>query len=186
MSHAEELNGSRLERFRDYLRMLARLQLDPRLQAKLDPSDLVQQTLLEAYQVVEQMRGRSDAEVAGWLRQILAHNLADAVRKYGTGARDVNLERSLEVAVEQCSSRLEAWISGEQSTPEQQAQRQELLLRLAQALAQLPEDQRIAVDLKHLQGLSVEEISERLGRSGAAVAGLLRRGLARLRELLHE
>jgi RNA polymerase sigma-70 factor (ECF subfamily) len=187
VANEAERESPSLERFREYLRVLARLQLDPRLQGKLDPSDLVQETLLRAHERREQFRGQTDAEMGAWLRRILANTLTDAVRRFAGEGRDVGRERSLEAALEQSSARLEALLEADpQAGPAQQAMHQEQLLRLAGALGQLPEDQRTAVELQHLQGYSVETIAREMGRSKAAVGGLLRRGLKRLRQLLDE
>lgn len=176
-----------LGRYRDYLLLLARTQLDPRLQAKLSPSDVVQQTLLEAHRHGEQFRGRTRAELAGWLRQILARTLANSLRDLKRECRDVRRERSLEAMIEASSARLEAWTAdANQSSPAEQVERQEKTLRLAAALACLPEPQRSAVELRHLQGWSLSDIAELLERTPAAVAGLLHRGLLQLRERLDE
>jgi RNA polymerase sigma-70 factor (ECF subfamily) len=172
-----------LDRYRDYLLLLARQVLDARLRGKLDASDIVQKTLLEAYQGLASFRGQSATELKAWLRAILTHNFTDAVRKFGP---EVSHEQSLQAAVEESSLRLEPWLAAEQSSPSQQAMRQEQLQRLAQALAQLLPDERTAVEMKHLQGRSVAEIAERLGRTEEAVGGLLRRGLSKLRQLLAE
>jgi RNA polymerase sigma-70 factor, ECF subfamily len=173
-----------LERYRDYLRLLARLQLDPRLRARMDASDVVQQTFLQAQQALPDFRGGTDAELAAWLRQILARNLAHVVRDHGRDRRDVGRERSLEAALEASSLRLEGWLAAEQSSPSQQAQRNEELLRLAKVLAGLPEAQREAVVLHYWQGWTTVEIGRHLERSPSAVAGLLKRGLKELRRHL--
>lgn len=174
----------RLERYRDYLHLLARLQLDGALEAKLDASDVVQATLLKAHQHLVQFRGTSDAEIVVWLRKILANQLIDDLRRLRAAARDVALERSVQAAVDGSSARIEAWLADDCSSPSQIASRQEDLLRLAEALAQLPDDQRTAVELKHLKEQTVAQISAQMGRSETSVGGLLRRGVKRLRELM--
>jgi RNA polymerase sigma-70 factor (ECF subfamily) len=175
-----------LECFREYLHVLARLQIDPRLRSKLDPSDLVQETLLRAHERRDQFRGTSHAEQAAWLRQILANQLAEALRFYCRQARNLNREQSLEAAVEESSARLEQWLASEQTGSGQRVLRDEQLIRLGEALAGLPEDQRTAVELRYLQKEPVARIAELLGRTEASVSGLLRRGLERLREQLSE
>jgi RNA polymerase sigma-70 factor (ECF subfamily) len=177
---------AQLPEFRDYLRVLAAAQLDPRLQRKLDASDLVQQTLLEAHRDMAQFRGTTRAELAVWLRRMLARNLANVVRDLGRGRRDVSREQSLEKAMEDSAVRLESCLADAGPPPDDQAARNELLLRLSRALLALPDPQREAVELRHLHGWALQEIAQRMGRTPAAVAGLLHRGLSGLRALLME
>ena len=179
-------DGPNLESYREYLRTLARLQLDDRLRGKLDPSDVVQQTLLEAHQARDKLRGLNDAQLAAWLRRALANNLADEARRLGARGRDVGRERPLVQAVNESSARLEALLAAEHSSPSFQAVRQEDLLRLAEALARLPEDQRAAVELHHLEGRTLAETAQVMGRSRSAVASLVFRGLRNLRQRLDE
>jgi RNA polymerase sigma-70 factor (ECF subfamily) len=175
-----------VDHFRTYLLLLARLRLDRRLQAKLDASDIVQQTLFEAHRDAEGFRGRTVAAQAAWLRQILARNLANAVRDLGRDKRDVGRERALQAELDDSAAQLAGWLAAEQSSPSEQAQRQERALRVAQALAELPEHQREAVMMRHLQGHALAEIAGRLGVTAAAVTGLLHRGLKALRHKLND
>jgi RNA polymerase sigma-70 factor (ECF subfamily) len=183
MHHDPATSPRPLERYRSYLLLLARLQLDGGPRGKIDPSDVVQQTLMEAHVKLGQFQG-DDSALAAWLRQALANNLRDAWRALHRARRDPRRERSLEEALAQSSARLEQVLAAEQSSPSQQAARSEELLRLAGALTQLPEPQREAIVRHHLQGCSLAETAGALGRTEAAVAGLLHRGLKKLRELM--
>jgi RNA polymerase sigma-70 factor (ECF subfamily) len=184
MTATSPSRGEDLERFRDYLSLLARLQLDARLQGKVDLSGVVQETLLAAHTAGERFRELGEDEKVAWLRRALVNKLIDEVRKLRRASRDVNLERSLEQAVEESSARLANWLATEDSSPLQRVLRNERLLALAEALAELPEDQRQAVELHHLKGHPLAEVADQMGRSKGAVAQLIFRGLKKLRVLL--
>lgn len=174
------------ERFRAYLLLLARARLDPVIRAKVGASDVVQQTLLEAHRDLDQFRGRTTADQAAWLRRILARNLANLVRDLRRDRRDVGRERPLQAALDDSASRLEGWLAANESSPSQQAERHERALRVAAALATLPETQSEAIILRHWQGCSLAEIAQQLDCTTAAVTGLLHRGLRKLREQLRD
>lgn len=183
MADASPEPDDELTRYRGYLLLLARNQVPPHLQAKLDPSDVVQQTLLEAHRDREQFRG-SAAELAGWLRRILARNLANLARDFDRQKRDGRREQSLEHVLEASSARLEAWLADDRASPSEHAERAERLLALAAALLALPEAQRQVVELRYLRGWSLKALAEHLARSESATAGLLHRGMRHLRELM--
>jgi RNA polymerase sigma-70 factor (ECF subfamily) len=169
-----------LERFRAYLTLLSRVQIDPRLQGKIDLSGVVQQTLLEAHLARQRVADWNEAQQAAWLRRLLAHNLTDEVRKLRTEARDVYREHALDAS----SARLEALLGAEQSSPSEQVRSKETALQLADALEQLPPDAREALVLQHWHGWTLARIAERLGRTPGAVAGLIHRGLKQLKKIL--
>jgi RNA polymerase sigma-70 factor (ECF subfamily) len=184
MSGESDYAGRPLECYRDYLALMARLQLEPKLRGRVDPSDVVQQSLLKAHEKRAQFRGRTEAERLAWLRTILVNQLADAVRQLGP--KFGVWECSLEEGLERSSVRLESLLAAKGDSPSREAMHQERLLRLAHALNSLPDEQRTALELKHLHARSVSEISLAMGRSRAAVASLLYRGLRNLRSLLAE
>src|SRR5262249_15929381 len=151
MSGSADESAAFLERFRSYLHLLARLQIDDRLRGERDPSDLVQQTLLKAVRALGQFRGPSDAEPSAWLRQILANTLANAVRDLGRGKRDIGLARSLEAAMGDSFTRLELFLATDESSPSDKAAHNERLLKLSEALESLSEPMRDALVLRHCQ-----------------------------------
>jgi RNA polymerase sigma-70 factor, ECF subfamily len=184
MERVDFPDAPRLEKFRNYLHILTRLQLGPGSSSKLDASDIVQETLLHAYQKRDQFRGNDDAARAKWLRTILARKVTDAMRSQRRHKRDIDRESSLQAELDSSSDSLGAWLVAEQSTPSEQAMRHELAVHLADALATLPHFQREALLLHYWQDCSLAEIARRLDRTTDAVGGLLKRGLQHLRKLL--
>ncbi len=185
MQDKRHRSGESLDRFRAYLRILAEVGLNHTYQRKISPSDLVQETLLQAHVSIDRFRGRSDAEAAAWLRRILARKLANAIRDLRRAKRDVRRERSLADSLNRSSVRLQFLLSPETS-PSSKLERKEVLLRVSHALGTLPEDQRQAVLLKHLEDIPLADVAGLMSRSQAAVAGLLRRGLKSLRDSLKD
>ena len=178
---AERPHPLELERYRRYLTVLAEAELAPCLKGKESPSDIVQQSLLEAHRDLPSFRGRTDAELVGWLKTILARNLLNAARHFRTAKCDIRLEQSLAERLDQSSARLDQWLTAEQSSPSERAERNERAAALADALALLLEQERTAILLKHFRGWSLQAIGEHLDRPVDAVAGLLKRGLKKLR-----
>ena len=168
--------------YRNYLALLARLQIGRRLQGKVDPSDLVQETFLAGHRGFAGFRGRTEAELVGWLRTILATTLASLGRRYwGSRRRDVRLERELADELEQSSRALDRGLVAGHSSPSQRADRREQAVLLADALEQLSADHREVMILRHLEELSFPEVAQRMGRSVEAVKKLWARALAQLR-----
>lgn len=175
-----------VEQYRPYLLLLARHQVWPADRVQLDPSGIVQQTLLEAHQAAEVLTGLEGGQRLAWLRTALARNLADEYRRAFAGKRDARREEHFATGVEKSASGLEGWLAADQSSPSQRADRNEQLLRLAVALAGLPDAQREAVERHYFRGEPVATIATALGKTPAAVAGLLKRGLRTLRDTLRE
>ena len=150
MSDAPEGRAKDWERYRALLSLLARLQADARLQGKIDLSGVVQQTLLEAFQAARQLADFTEAQQVAWLREALAHNLNDEIRKLRTAKRDIRRERSLEARLDESASRLEQLLPATSSTPSRQLAREENMLRVAQALDRLPANQRQVIEEHHL------------------------------------
>jgi RNA polymerase sigma-70 factor (ECF subfamily) len=177
--------GRLLELYRNYLTLLARQQIGRRIQGKASASDLVQETFLKAHRDFARFRGKTEAEFAAWLRQILATSLGTLLRRYlGTKRRDPRLERELAVALDRSSRNLERHFMAPTSTPGQKASRREQAARLIQALDRLPAHYREVIVLHHLEGLSLSQMARRLGRTPDSVEKLWARALIQLRRAL--
>jgi RNA polymerase sigma-70 factor (ECF subfamily) len=172
-------------RYRNYLDALARAQLGRHLRTKCDPSDLVQQTLLEAHRDFAGFQGEHEGELLAWLRRILAHNLFNETRRYAARQRDTAREVSIDqmrAGVEQSSLALGRGLAASTPSPSQDAVRREAAVRLADALARLPEDYLTVLLLRVFEELPAAEVAERMGRTAGAVRMLQMRALEALRE----
>jgi RNA polymerase sigma-70 factor (ECF subfamily) len=179
-----EALGRLLESHRAALRRLAERQLNGRVAVRVNASDVIQQTFLEAHRSFQQFAGHDARELAAWLQGILAHKAGGAIRDHAVlQKRNVRRERSIDDS-EGGAAVLKQELDAGISSPSQRAIRQEDAQRLSQALATLPDDQREAVRLRHLEGWALADIAQRLGRTPTAAAGLIKRGMQALRRQL--
>lgn len=175
-----------LHPYRNYLKLLARLRIGRTLQAKLDESDLVQETLLNAWRAFDTFRGQTEPDLMQWLRSILAYTLAGNLRHHRTAKRDLTLEQQLEREFDQSSRLLDGALLDRGESPSQNALRRERARQLADAIEQLPPDYREVIILRHLEGLTLVQIADRLSQSANSIQKLWARALVKLHQLLKE
>ena len=169
----------------NYLKLIARTQLDQKLQARTSASDVVQDTLLEAHRDFPRFRGSRPEEFVAWLRKILVNNLGHIVQRHVIAEkRDVRREVSIDdvgATLERSTARLVAILADRRQSPSSDAQQHEAGLVLADELEGLPDDYRQVVMLRHIEGLPFPEVAQRMGRSPGAVRMLWMRGISQLR-----
>jgi RNA polymerase sigma-70 factor (ECF subfamily) len=180
-----QAKGELLDRFRPYLNVIAQRLLDERLKGRMDYSDVVQATYLEASRDFEAFRGDSIETFLAWLRHILRNNISTAHQEHlATQKRSAKLEITMNSIGSYGSSpmQFEQLIPAETSSPSQRMMRSEAAAILAACIEGLPRAQGDAIRMRYLEGMSLKGISERMKKTEMAVAGLLKRGLQGLRE----
>lgn len=175
-----------LDLYRNYLRLVARTTIDAELRAKADPSDMVQETVIKAHVNFGQFTGSTEVELLAWLRQVLAHNIADLGRRYRAASRQVSREMSLQDAMRSSSDAMNSFVAGEGSSPSHAFQRRETAVMLADALAELSPDHREVIILRNIEELDWPEIAEKMDRTPDAVRVLWARALKHLRPLIEK
>ena len=173
------------EQCHGYVAVIARANLESWLRAKVDPSDLVQQTMLEAYRAFGEFRGQTSGEWLAWLRSILRHNAAEFVRHYH-GVKKRNAAREVRIGIGSSAGHGVYEPFDSRATPSSAAVQREEALRLADAISVLPPDYQDVIMLRHGQRLPFDEIARRMSRSRPAVQMLWLRALRKLQESLVE
>jgi RNA polymerase sigma-70 factor (ECF subfamily) len=168
--------GQLLDTCRNYLLLVANQTLDAQLQGKVAPSDLVQETFLQAQNHFQDFAGHSEEELLAWLRRIVVNQAYDAQRRFAALKREADRE----------TNQSPAHLAGPVDSPSAQAAAGEQQAALARAMACLPDDYRRVVELRNWERKSFEEIGVALGRSAEAARKLWARAIEKLQELLHE
>jgi RNA polymerase sigma-70 factor (ECF subfamily) len=167
-------------RYRPYLRVICALQLPQLCQKREDASDIVQHTLIDALRGMREFRGETELEFEAWTARLLERNILQTIRRHTAAKRDVRREQ---LDWNPLDSAQLVWhsIAAGPASPESLVFRGEAALDLALALEQLPEEQRLAVELRYLGQQPLASIAEYMGKTTGAVAGLIRRGVENLR-----
>ena len=173
-----------LDVYRNYLRLMARMQLSRMLQSRVSPSDVVQESILVAKNAFAGFRGKTEPELLAWLRSVLAQRLIDTNRFHSAKQRDFNLERRIDDSLDQSSRQLQAFMTKEKDSPSRTACRREQEVILADALARLPKDYCEVIVLRHLESKSFVEVAETMQRSVPSVKSIWTRAMTRLRSEL--
>ena len=182
--------GELLDRYRNYLKLLASSRIPHWVKGRAGSSDVVQEVCVQAHQSFGQFRGSSEGEFLAWLRTVLATRLNRLLEQHvGAEKRDVRRERSLhELAnsLGRSSVRLEELLIDRAPSPSSAMQRSELLVATSNLMAELPDDYRQVLLLRHIDGLSFTEIGDLMERKPSATRMLWFRAIDRLRELLSQ
>lgn len=179
-----------LEWYHGYLIVLSRARCDARLQQRVGPADLVQETLLEAFRDFESFSGSTTAQFTGWLRQILIHNIGRAVeRNVLTAKRDLRREqpqRCTRSSSPDAENRLSSLLADSHRGPATEAEVQDDLVQLGAAIDRLPTDYREVILLRHIEGLEFADVAERMKRTSGAARMIWMRAIGKLRSELEK
>ena len=170
--------GELLNRYRNHLHEIARQQLIGRAAARLDASDMVQQTCLSVHRKIAEFDGGDPAQFAAWLRQIHERNITNALRD------QLQTQKRAQGREEQLSDGEE--LLARQTSPSGQAMRKEDTTRLARVLAQLPDDERQALQLRYFEGRTLAEICAEMGLTRDALVWLMSRAMKTMKSHLSE
>jgi RNA polymerase sigma-70 factor, ECF subfamily len=188
----KEALGELCNLYRNYMRMVVRTGLGPKLRERVELSDVVQEALVEVIRQFPQFTGQNEAALVGWLRRLVGQKLADLGRyhsraKRSGGGPDVPLDAAWDLpggGEGSQGGKLLDMLALSQTSPSEAASKRELTVLLADALAALPETESEVLWLYHAEGLSFEGIGDRMGVSRKSIRGIWARGLKSLKRTL--
>lgn len=184
---SNESLGELLQLYRNYLSVLATTQLDRRLRRRISASDLVQETMLAAHSGFDSFRGGSEGELLAWLRQTLSNCLSHEIEKHvHAKKRDIRREVALDQVaqnIDDSMCRLTNVLPARGGTPSEDMGRRELTIALSNQLAKLKPSYREVIVYRNLQGLSFDEIAERMETKSGNARMLWLRAIAKFKEI---